>query len=185
MTILLLILLSVLVAALLFVAAPVFTVAFLKLRGRRVITCPDNKELAAVEVNAARAAAGVLLGQKTLRLSECSRWPEKQACGQECLAEIESSPAECLVRTKVTRWYKGKACVFCGKLFGEIPWTAHRPALLDPQGELVEWKGLRVETLPEILATHRPVCWDCLVVEAVRRKHPELITYRPGKTNPG
>ncbi len=89
------------------------------------------------------------------------------------------------MRTQVSRWYEGKACVYCKKVFGEVPWAAHRPALLDSQGNLVEWGDLHVEKLPEILATHWPVCWDCLVLEAVRRKHPELVTYRQGKTGQG
>jgi hypothetical protein len=29
------------------------------------------------------------LSQPHLRLSECSRWPERQGCGQECLSQIE------------------------------------------------------------------------------------------------
>ena len=185
MNTILVILLAVLAAALLFVVAPMFTRAFLRARGPRVVTCPENKQLVAVEANAASAAAGSLIGHERLRLADCTRWPEKQGCGQECLAEVEAAPDGCLVRTKVSHWYEGKPCVYCKRIFGEIPWTAHRPALLDAQGNLVEWRSLQVEKLPEILATHWPVCWDCLVLEAVRRKHPERVTYREGKTPQG
>ena len=182
MTTVLLILAVILAAALLFVVVPISTRAFLRFRGQRVVTCPENKSVAAVEVNAARAALGAAIGQKALHLADCSRWPEKRECGQECLAQIEAAPRECLVRTQVSRWYEGKACVYCKRPFGEIPWDLHRPALLTAQGELMEWKDAELETLPQILATHWPVCWDCLVTEALRRKHPELITDRPGRT---
>ena len=162
------------------IAATLMTRAYLKFRGQRVIVCPDNESPAAVDVDAARAAMSALGGGHHLRLSDCSRWPEKRSCGQECLAQIEAAPEECLVRTRVARWYEEKACVFCGRIFQAIPWEHHRPALLDANDKLVEWQSVRAEDLADILATHRPVCWDCLITETVRRRRPDLITYRPG-----
>jgi len=165
------------------VAATIVARAYLKYRGRRVIVCPDNHAPAAVDVNATRAAVSALGGGGHLRLSDCSRWPEKKSCGQECLAQIEAAPEECLVRTRVTRWYEGKACVFCGRVFAAIPWEHHRPALLDAKSDLVEWQSVRAENLAAVMETHRPVCWDCLITETVRRGRPDLITYRPGRSS--
>jgi len=94
--------------------------AWLKYRGRRVITCPENHRPAGVVVNAGHAAATALGKAPELRLSSCSRWPERAGCGQECLAQVAASPEDCLVRNILTRWYAGKVCASCGRPMGEI-----------------------------------------------------------------
>lgn len=58
-------------------------------RGKRSVTCPDTRELAAVEVDAARVAVTAWGGPPDVRLKDCSRWPEKADCGQECLVQLE------------------------------------------------------------------------------------------------
>ena len=153
---------------------------YAKMRGTRLVTCPENKETAAVEVDATRAAAASLLGQRTIRLRDCSRWPEKEGCGQECLREIESAPEDCLVRTILTLWYSGKSCVVCGKELGAIDWMERKPALFAPDGTTVNWQHLVPERIPETLSTHRAVCFDCHVAESFRRMHPDLVIDRPG-----
>jgi hypothetical protein len=158
----------------------------LKVRGERLVTCPETKEPAAVELSSAPPAAlHALLGGAPLELRSCSRWPEKAGCGQECLAEIETAPDGCLVRSIVSRWYRDKVCALCGRRFGEIPWEVHRPGLLDGDRKPVEWGALRLESLPKIVATHAPLCWDCLVTETLRQQRPELITYRGGGEDSG
>jgi hypothetical protein len=62
---------------------------YLRLRGKRIVSCPETHEAAAVRVAAGNAALRETLGHEQLRLSECSRWPEKEACGQVCLKQIE------------------------------------------------------------------------------------------------
>ena len=76
---------------------------WLKYRGQRVVTCPETKQSAGVVVDATHAAATVFGKALELRLSECSRWPEKAGCGQECLSEIRESGADCLVRNIIDR----------------------------------------------------------------------------------
>lgn len=58
-------------------------------RGKRTVTCPETKEPAAVEVDAAHVAASAWGGVPDVRLKDCSQWPKKADCGQECLAEVE------------------------------------------------------------------------------------------------
>ena len=157
--------------------------AYLKFRGKRLITCPENEKPAAVNGDAKRAGAEALAGTPHLRLSECSRWPEKRNCGQECLRQIELAPEGCLVRTIVTQWYEGKHCTVCGRLIHEVEWMGHKPALLDPQRRTVHWDAVAAERLPEYFETHAPVCWDCHIAETLRREHPELITERPWRQN--
>jgi hypothetical protein len=148
-------------------------------RQKRLITCPENEKTAAVRVDALRAAAGGLTGHAHVRLSECSRWPEKQGCGQECLSQIEKGPGECLVRTLVAQWYEGKACASCGKPIQDVAWADQRPGLFSPDGRLVAWPDVAPETLPDLFRTHAPVCWNCLVVGNVALAHPDEVTVRP------
>lgn len=152
--------------------------AYLRSRGTRLITCPENGSAAAVEVDARHAALTAAIGKPSLLLKDCSRWPERRDCGQQCLEQIESHPEDCLVRTILTRWYQGKCCVLCGKFLGEISRYERKPALMSPDRITCEWSEIDAEGLPEVLATHRPVCWSCHIAETFRRQYPELITDR-------
>jgi len=160
--------------------------AWLRYRGTRVVVCPENRKVVAVEVDAAHAALSAPQGRPELRLEDCTRWPEKAGCGQECLSQIESSPEGCRVRTILGDWYQGKSCALCGKPFGEIHWHDHKPALVDANGSFVEWGAFRPEQIMGILPIHKPVCWDCFQAESFRRDHPELVTERraPSGTPP-
>jgi hypothetical protein len=156
------------------VAAFVLTRRYLRIRGARLVACPENHETAAVSVQAAWAALG-----GDWRLADCSRWPEKHACGRQCLAQIESRPDDCLVRTVVSEWYEDKSCAVCGKPLGEVDWYERKPAVMDQSGTARPWPDVPPETLPQVLATHRPVCFDCYVAETFRREHPELVLDNP------
>lgn len=153
--------------------------AYFKLRGKRIVECPETHQPAGVRVAAGKAALEAVIGSSRISLSECSRWPEKEGCGQECLAQIKDAPEACLVSTIVNRWYQGKPCVYCQKPFGEIHWHDHPPALVDEQRKTIQWNEVPVENLEQILATHWPVCWSCHVAETFRREHPELVVDRP------
>jgi hypothetical protein len=153
--------------------------AYFKFRGKRLVTCPETKEPAAVDVAAGEAALGAFLNEPTLRLNECSRWPERQDCGQDCLSQVEVDPQNCLVWNIVAKWYEGKNCVFCHKPFGLLHHLDHVPALLGPDFKTSEWKDVSPQDLPEFFSTHQPVCWNCHVTESFRRLHPGLVTDRP------
>jgi hypothetical protein len=152
--------------------------AYFTFRGKRLVTCPETHKTVAVEVNAKEAAEGAFLDEPTLRLNSCTRWPERQDCGQDCLKQIEADPANCLVWNIVSKWYQGKSCVFCHKAIGPLHHLDHVPALLGTDFKTVEWKQIRPEQLPGVFATHQPVCWNCHVTESFRRVHPELVTER-------
>jgi hypothetical protein len=160
------------------------TRSYFKFRGKRLVTCPETQRPAAVEVDAAKAAVAGATRAQHLELSQCSRWPEKAGCGQECLRQIEAAPFDCLVRTIVTRWYEGKACAICGKIIHEVEWLGHKPALRNPEGKTVYWDSIAAEKLPEVFATHGPVCWDCHIAETLLREHPELVVVRSPKWYP-
>jgi hypothetical protein len=153
--------------------------AFFKFRGKRLVTCPETHKAVAVNVAAKEAALGAFFNEPTLRLNQCTRWPERQDCGQECMEQIEVNPDNCLVWNIVSKWYEGKSCVFCHKKFGPLHHLDHAPALLGLDFRTAEWKGIRPEQLPDVFSTHQPVCWNCHITESFRRLHPELVTDRP------
>ena len=68
------------------------------------------------------------------------------------------------------QWYAGSTCAVCGKNIGPIDWFKHKPALMRPDRRTVAWNEIPAETLPEVMATHFPVCWD--VSARVRAKAP-------------
>lgn len=151
---------------------------YLKFRGQRIVSCPETHEAAGVRVAAGGAALEAAIGEETPRISECSRWPEREYCGQQCLEQIEETPKACLVTTIVTRWYQGKECAYCHKPFADVKWDTHKPALVSAEGKTVQWNEVPVEKLQETMKTHLPVCWDCHVAETFRRVHPELVVDR-------
>jgi hypothetical protein len=153
--------------------------AYWRYRGERLITCPEISQTEAVEVNAKKAALDAFRGVEHLRLRDCSRWPERAGCGEDCLSQVEADPQSCLVWNIVHNWYEDKVCALCQKPFGSINWHDHRPALLDAEGNTVQWTAIPPETLREVFLTHEPVCWNCHVAESFRREHPELVTDRP------
>jgi len=158
-----------------------------KYRGQRVVRCPENQRPAGVAVDAGRAALSGLGSRPRLRLNTCSRWPEKAGCGQECLRQIEESPADCLVRNILLNWYEGKSCRSCGRPIGPIVMGGAHPALLSADKTSVEWSDIPAEQLQEVLSAAEPVCFACHMASKMMREHPELVidrsvgTVRPGR----
>jgi len=151
---------------------------YLRYRGQRLITCPETKNAAAVRVNVGKAATRALFGKQEVRLDQCSRWPERQNCGQECLTQVHADPQHCMVWNIVADWYKGKACAYCQKPFNEMHWHDRHPALLSPDRVAKQWNEIPAETLPQVFETHLPVCWDCYIAETFRRQNPERVLDR-------
>jgi len=150
-----------------------------KYRGSRIVTCPETGRSAIVEVDAFHASITSIAGLPDIRLEDCSRWPIKRQCGQECLMELDVAPAECLVSGVLMRWYQRKKCVYCSHGFEELHWIDHRPALQSPAGTLVSWKEVPLTDLSQVLETHLPVCWNCYIAQEFRLDHPDLVVHRP------
>jgi hypothetical protein len=149
------------IAALFFAIEPLVRL-YRRYRGPRLVNCPETKAPAAVEVDALHFAFSDDY-EKKLHMKQCSHWPEREGCGQECLRQIEAAPEDCSVRTIVTKWYVDKHCALCGKSIGQIDWREHEPGVLGPDHKTALWSEFRPELLPEVMATHQPVCWDCHV----------------------
>jgi hypothetical protein len=139
--------------------------AYLKFRGKRIVTCPETEEPAAVELAAWRIALTSPLRAPTLRLRDCSRWRKVEPCDGACLTRIEEAPEDCLVLKILSRWYEGKHCTCCGRPVGQFSWLQHKPCVMSPEMRILEWKDIPPENIPRVLGTHAPVCWNCLVAE--------------------
>ncbi len=67
---------------------------YFRFRGTRLVTCPETHKTAVVEVAARSMGMQAILDEPRLQLSECSRWPMRGGCGQDCLKQIEVRPSE-------------------------------------------------------------------------------------------
>ncbi len=77
--------------------------AYSTYRGKRLVTCPETRQTEAIDVAARKAAVETFVGRLHLTLSDCSRWPERQNCGQACLKQVEADPENCLVWNIVSK----------------------------------------------------------------------------------
>jgi hypothetical protein len=160
--------------------------AYVKFRGKRVITCPETRTPVGVKVDVKHAASTAAFSRRTdLRLTSCSRWPERQDCDQDCVLQVRMAPRDTLVRTILAQYYKGKKCVFCGRSFAEVNLFDHKPALLNLEGITLESTEVSPERLPDVLATHKPVCWNCHVSETFRREFSDLVVDRSHSASAG
>jgi len=154
-----------------------------RFRGSRIVTCPETNKPTIVEVDALHASLTSAVGLPDIRLKDCSRWPIKEQCGQECLMDLDVAPEGCLVSGVLMRWYRDKNCVYCRKAFPELHWVDHRPALLSADGKLLAWNEVQLDQLRNVLESYAPVCWDCYIAQTFRHDHPDLVVMRPWRND--
>lgn len=151
--------------------------AWLRFRGPMLVTCPETAAPTAVKVDVTTMTGGVL-SESGIRLASCSRWPERAACDQLCVAQIAADPDHCLVSTIAHDFFNGKKCAICHHEIIEPTLISHPAALRGPDGLTIEWPQFPAERLQAAFSTHAPVCWNCHVAEEFRRRHPDLVTDR-------
>jgi Protein of unknown function (DUF1761) len=62
-------------------------------RGGRAVVCPETHQQVGVRFDALRATATELSGRPAFRLADCTRWPQRADCGQECIPQaLETTP---------------------------------------------------------------------------------------------
>jgi hypothetical protein len=69
-----------------------FVRGYLRYRGERLVSCPQDGQLARVRLDAARAAVSSLTDSGDLPVTSCSRWPEHKDCRQGCVEAGASVP---------------------------------------------------------------------------------------------
>jgi hypothetical protein len=146
-----------------------------RLRGDRIVTCPEDGKPATVHIDVALAVTSDK-GSAPAALESCSRWAERGVCDQPCVhaAEAPESSAAAVVKA----WAKGRQCVTCGGELADSRLAGHHIGLLEPSGMTREWVDVAADRLPLALATSLPLCWNCHVAATFRRLHPELVTDR-------
>lgn len=70
-----------------FVIAPVVTDTYRRYRKRKAVICPDEGEIAEVELKAMQAGIMSAFGKHWIRVKWCSLWPRKKDCAQECIED--------------------------------------------------------------------------------------------------
>lgn len=148
-------------------------------RGIKIVACPETGGCAVVEVDTLHASLTSIAGRPDIRLESCSRWPMKSECGQECLANLDVAPGECLVSGSLMRWYRGRNCVYCDKPAEELQWIERQFAPQTPWAKLINQHGVPVEHSSMVWKTHLPVCWNCYIARSSRERHPALVVDRP------
>lgn len=139
--------------------------AYLKFRGKHIVTCPVIEQPAAVELAAWRIALTSPLRRPSLRVRDCSRWRDVSPCHGPCLTRISDAPEQYRVLTILSKWYEGKTCSCCGRPIGHMNRWQHTPCVISPDMRIFEWKDIPPENIPGVLGTHAPVCWRCLIAE--------------------
>jgi hypothetical protein len=72
----------------LYVVVPVVADAYRRYRGTKTVICPENNQATEIQLDTAQAAASAAVGRPDLRVTGCSRWPERHHCGQECVEQL-------------------------------------------------------------------------------------------------
>lgn len=146
--------------------------------GIMLVTCPENPKPAAIKIAMWRAATGALVGRRRLKVADCSRWPPRHDCGEDCLQQIEANPEAHRVWAVASRWYQGQKCVYCQKPIQPLTLFNRKPALLGADGKTLEWDSFAPEKLPEALSECLPVCSNCHIIETLIRLHPDRVSFR-------
>jgi len=152
---------------------------FRKYEGKMLVTCPETGKPAAVKVNFWRGVWTSLRGRRRIELAQCSRWPERAGCDQDCVCEIEANPVAHQAWTIAAKWFEGKHCAYCGQEIAPMKHLDRMPALVNLEQKTYEWDQVPTEKLPSAFEVCKPVCWNCHIAETFVRQHPELVTYRP------
>ncbi len=84
----LLVLTAVFALGLLYVILPVMLQTFLSYRKNLQVTCPEEKKLASIRLNAPAAAVAAARGKTNLQIRDCSLWPRADGCAHGCLAQM-------------------------------------------------------------------------------------------------
>ncbi len=69
----------------LYVLLPLVIHTFQRYRNKKVMTCPETEGLAEVDIDSRRAALTSAIGRPLLRIKNCTLWPKRKGCDEECI----------------------------------------------------------------------------------------------------
>lgn len=70
-----------------YVTLPIFLDFFHRYRQKRILRCPNTGDLVKVEIDASRAALSSLFGKPLFKVKNCTLWPKRKGCGEDCLKQ--------------------------------------------------------------------------------------------------
>jgi hypothetical protein len=80
---------------------------------------------------------------------------------------------------ELKHFFEGKSCATCGRTIPPVHAGELRPGLINPEThETIAWNEIPSADLSATLASHKPICSNCLTIEMFRRQHPELVVDR-------
>src|SRR4051812_16661769 len=163
----------------LIVYAGIASAAWFRMRGTRVVVCPESGQPATVEVDAAHAAVSAILERSDLRLKACSRWPERERCKQTCVQQLAIAPHDTSPSWVPEHFFDGKQCALCHRAIPAVHSEEEQPGLLNPiSREVVARETIRAQELPPLFRSYVPICSNCRIVETFCREHAHLVVDR-------
>jgi hypothetical protein len=140
-----------------------------RLRGLRVVSCPETRRPAGVTVDLGHALATAVWEAADVRLASCSCWPERQGCDEGCVPQIETGEAATRPRAIAARFFERRSCAICLRRIKPLTHGAHQPGFMNPiTREATPWDQLPAQDLPDAVASHRALCRDCTFAESSR-----------------
>jgi hypothetical protein len=85
---------AIIAVAVCYVLLPVVADTFRRFRTKKSLRCPETGTEAEVGIDAGRAALTSAFGRALLRVKNCSLWPERKECAQDCVrseSEVEEA----------------------------------------------------------------------------------------------
>ncbi|HVT99345.1 MAG TPA: DUF1761 family protein [Acidobacteriaceae bacterium] len=139
--------------------------------GWRSVVCPENQQPAVVCMDARHAAVTGMHGHPDVRLSNCTRWPERSQCGQTCLSQAihaDRYGPDVAVGTKAIHHLPVLLAAFAAWCVGAV-WHSQylfRPRLVDAVGltraqvkQMVWWISPQLLTLAACVLFAYGVAW--------------------------
>jgi len=135
-------------------------------RAGRTVNCPETHAPVSVRFNALRAAWSSLSGSPNLRLADCTRWPERADCGQECIPDALCAKAAPGVDN--VPWRTRRVVHLPVLLAGAAAWVLgmawHSQYLFRPQwAAAIGLSDPQTQTLARALAPHLLSVGACLL----------------------
>jgi hypothetical protein len=135
-------------------------------REGRTVNCPETHAPVSVRFNALRAAWTSLAGPPRLRLADCTRWPERADCGQDCIPDaVRAKPASWVDHVP---WRTRRVVHLPVLLAGAAAWVLgmawHSQYLFRPQWALaLGLSGPQALTLARMLTPHLLSAGACVL----------------------
>jgi hypothetical protein len=91
----------------------------------------------------------------------------------------KSNPHDAATTAQLKHFFEGKPCSACSRPIPAVHAGELRPGLVNSSThQSVAWADIPSANLSTTLQSHVPICSNCLVIETLRRQHPELVVDR-------